>query len=115
MRSLVAGLILLLSTQAFAASRVWIAEFATVRIEAQAAMVQLPSKVRQTLDFTTGVQTSLPFDKATRYIRIVCEKQCAFTATAGEIATPNAILLPALRPEVFGVQPGATLSVIAAP
>jgi hypothetical protein len=44
---------------------------------------------------------------------VVCEVQC--TIRAGGNPTVNDILLPALKPEYFGVAPGSTISVVAAP
>jgi len=83
-----AGALLALSTApSFAASRVWISE--------------------------CGVQSSAAFGGGTRYIRILCEVQCAVKGGSG--ATTSDMLIPALLPEYVGVQPGATISVIAAP
>jgi hypothetical protein len=111
-----AALLFLLATDpAFAAaSRVWITEFSVARVEAAAPFASLPSAVKQTpLDITSSAKSSAPFSPQTRYIRVVCEVQCAISATG--TATINDIMLPALRPEYFGVLPGKTLSVIAAP
>jgi hypothetical protein len=79
-------------------------------------MAALPALVLQsTLDLSGGTaQTSAAFGENTRYIRIICEIQCAVRGD-GSAATSSAILLPALSPEYFGVQPGATVSVITAP
>jgi hypothetical protein len=116
MRSLLAASLMLTFMQpALAApARVWISEFATTRVEAAAPIAQLPSLVRQpTLDISTGAKTSAAFNTATRYIRIVCELQCAVSGTG--TATTADILLPALKPEYFRVQGIKTVSVIAAP
>jgi hypothetical protein len=95
-------------------ARVWITEFATARVQAAAPFANLPTIGRQpVLDVSESVQTSAPFHSETRYIRIVCEVQCAFTADS--VATTGDILLPALRPEYFGVHGCKTISVIAAP
>jgi hypothetical protein len=44
---------------------------------------------------------------------VVCEAQCAIAGSG--TATVTDILLPPYTPEYFGVQPGSTISVIAAP
>lgn len=107
-------LLLLISGQANAASRVWIAEFATARIEAAAPIAQLPAVAKQTLDLASGVaQRSVAFTNSTRYIRVVCEVQCALSASSN--ATTSDLLLPAMRPEYFGVTAGAIITLIAAP
>jgi hypothetical protein len=114
MRSLLVAFLLLISPQANAASRVWIAEFGTSRVEAQAPFANLPVITNQpALDLSAGVKQSLPFNPNTRYIRVVCEVQCALTVKG--TATVNSTFLPALRPEYFGVAAGSTLSVIAVP
>lgn len=117
MRKFLAALALvLLSSHAYAApQRVWIAEFVALKVQAAAPFASLPAYVIQPpLDVVVSVKTSAPFSPQTRYIRIVCEMQCAITMS-GQAATANDILLPALRPEYFGVQPGKTLSVISVP
>jgi hypothetical protein len=113
MKPFLAALLLFVAGEASAASRVSIAEFGSTRVEAAAPFAQLPAIVKQTLDISAGVQTSQPFNAKTRYIRLLCEVQCAITATG--VATTNSSLIPALRPEYFGVSPGMTISVIAAP
>jgi hypothetical protein len=117
-RQIAVGLVLampLLPSQASAASRVWIAEFVAQKVQAAAPFATLPSLVIQPpLDISIGRAASMPFAAQTRYIRIVCEVQCALTMS-GAAATVNDILLPALKPEYFGVQPGRTISVISAP
>ena len=115
---LAAALLLLSATTAQAASRVWISEFgvltATNSGGSAGQMAALPSLVDQsTLDISGGVQTSAAFGSQTRYFRIICEVQCAIKV--GGTATTSSTLIPALSPEYFGVQPGATVSVIAAP
>jgi hypothetical protein len=110
---------LLVSTQAQAASRVWISEFgvlsATNSGGVPAQIAALPALVMQpTLDISASVQTSAAFSTNTRYVRIICEVQCAVRGD-GSAATTSSILMPAFVSEYFGVQPGATLSVIAAP
>jgi hypothetical protein len=48
-----------------------------------------------------------------KYIRITCEVQCAIKV--GGTATTSSLPIGAMSPEYFGVQPGATVSVIAVP
>jgi len=113
-----AGALLALSTApSFAASRVWISEFGVLTATNGATTAQvapLPSLTNQsTLDISGGVQSSAAFGGGTRYIRIICEVQCAVKGGSG--ATTSDMLIPALLPEYVGVQPGATISVIAAP
>lgn len=109
---------LLFVTSANAASRVWISEFGVLTatnsggVPAQAAAIPAIA-IQSTLDISGGVQSSAAFNGQTRYIRIICEIQCAING--GGTATTSSTLLPALSPEYFGVQPGATVSVIAAP
>jgi hypothetical protein len=109
---------LLFTTGAEAASRVWISEFGVLTATASGGtpgqMAALPSLRNQsTLDITSGAQTSAAFGSDTKYIRILCEVQCA--VKVGGTATTSDTPLPALSPEYFGVQSGATLSVIANP
>jgi len=115
---LLAAAIFVLPASANAASRVWISEYGVMAatnsggVPAQAAA--LPALVMQsTLDISGGVQSSAAFGSQTRYIRVICETQCAVSGSG--TATTSSILLPALSPEYFGVQAGATVSVIAAP
>lgn len=115
---LLAAAIFVLPATANAASRVWISEYAVLTSTASGGagqMAALPSLVMQsTLDISGGVQTSAAFGGGTKYIRIICEVQCAVRGD-GSAATTSSVLLPALLPEYFGVQGGATVSVIAAP
>jgi hypothetical protein len=119
LRKLLAAALFALSftTGAQAASRVWISEFGLLTPTNGATTAQvapLPSLTNQsTLDISGGVQSSAAFGSATRYIRILCEVQCAVKGGSG--ATTSDMLIPALLPEYLGVQPGATISVIAAP
>jgi len=114
MRKFFATLALMFSSKA-QPQRVWISEFSTARAEAAAPFAQLPSFLNQpTLDLTGGAQRSAVFNAATSYIRIVGEVQCAITTKAGD-ATASDILLPALRPEYFGVGGGSSISIIAVP
>jgi hypothetical protein len=99
------------------ASRVWISEYASLGSVApggQGQIAALPSIVNQaTFDITGGVQSSAAFRADTKFIRVICEVQCAIKA--GATATTADILIPALSPEYFGVSGGSFLSVIAAP
>jgi hypothetical protein len=115
MRALALLIVLLSSSAANAATaRVWIAEFATARAQAAAPFAVLPAlTVQPVLDISLTRQVSLLFSGQTKYIRVVCEVQC--TIRAGGNPTVNDILLPALKPEYFGVAPGSTISVVAAP
>jgi opacity protein-like surface antigen len=117
-KTLAAALFLLSATSAQAASRVWISEFAVLTATASGGsagqMAALPSLVDQsTLDISGGVQTSAAFNAQTKYVRITCEVQCA--VKVGGTATTSSLPIGAMSPEYFGVQPGATLSVIANP
>jgi hypothetical protein len=107
----------MIAGDAFATQRVWIAEFGllaqTGAAQGQAQIAPLPVLAKQQVDTTGGVQTSAAFSKSTFYIRVVCEAQCAVSGTAP--ATVTDILLPPYTPEYFGVLPGSTISVIAAP
>lgn len=115
---LTAACFALLCSGAEAASRVWISEFGVLTATASGGspgqMAALPSLTNQSpLDISGGVQASAAFGSQTKYIRVVCEVQCAVKGSG--TATTSDTLLPALMPEYFGVQPGATISVIAAP
>lgn len=116
MRKLFLAVLLLVPVQAQAASRVWISEFSVLAPTAAGGPAQIavmPAITRQQIDISGGVQSSAAFNLSTRYIRIVCEVQCAIRGDGTAAATDT--VLPALAPEYFGVQPGATISVIAAP
>jgi hypothetical protein len=115
MRNILAALYLLISVlPAQAGDRVWISEFATMRAEAQAPFPNLPSVTNYAIDITGGPKTSTAFKPGTRFIRVVCEVQCTLTAKPAT-ATASDILLPALMPHFFGVQPGGQISVVATP
>lgn len=115
---LATALFALSATAANAASRVWISEFAVLTATASGGsagqMAALPSLTDQaTLDISGGVQTSAAFGSQVKYIRITCEVQCA--VKVGGTATTSSLPIGAMSPEYFGVQPGATVSVIANP
>jgi hypothetical protein len=110
--------ILLVTTPALAAQRVWISEYAVLAATASggvpAQIAALPTLVDQTvLDTTSGVVTSAAFNSQTKYIRICVESQSA--AKVGATATTASMPLFAGQCEYFGVQSGATISVIANP
>jgi len=117
MKYLAALLLLLIAypAQAQTSLRVWITEFAVGRAQAAAPFATLPALVRQPVMILSGVpaKTSQVFNAQTRYIRVVCELQCAISGAG--VATTADILLPAMKPEYFGVNGGRTISVIAAP
>jgi hypothetical protein len=115
---LLAAALFVLPATADAASRVWISEYAVLTATASGGssgqMAAIPAiAIQSTLDISGGVQSSAAFNAQTKYIRIICEVQCAINGSG--TATTSSTLLPALSPEYFGVQPGATVSVIAAP
>ncbi len=115
-RIIIAAFLALFATSAHAASRVVVSEFRTLGTgsNSPAQIGSLPSLRNQTpLDISGGVQSSQAFGSDTTYIRVICEVQC--TVKGGSGATTSDTLLPALSPEYFGVQGGATISVIAAP
>lgn len=119
-KSILAAATLLLSvSSSFAASRVWISEYgvtATTASGAPAEIATMPALAMQaTLDLSGGTaQTSAAFGGGTKYIRVICEVQCAVRGD-GSAATTSAVLMPGLSAEYFGVLPGKTISVIAAP
>lgn len=113
-----AAFVLLVPASANAASRCWISEFAVLSATASGGspgqMASLPSLVDQAvLDISGGVQTSAAFGSQTKYIRIVCEVQSSIRV--GGTATTSSLPIGAMSPEYFGVQAGATVSVIANP
>jgi hypothetical protein len=114
---LLAAALFVLPATANAASRVWISEFGVLTATNSGSagqMAALPSLADQsTLDISGGVQTSAAFGSQTKYIRITCEVQCA--VKVGGTATTSSLPIGAMSPEYFGVQPGATISVIANP
>lgn len=117
-RFLAAALLCLIATPSFAAQRVWISEFAVLGATASggvpAQIAALPTIVDQpVLDTTSGVVTSAAFNAQTKYIRVCVEAQSALKV--GGTATTASMPLGAGQCEYFGVQPAATLSVIANP
>ena len=106
MRLALAALFVLVSTNAFAASRVWISEFSVLGgPPGPTQIATLPSITNQaTLDISGGVQSSAAFNSQTKYIRVYCEVQCA--VKSGGTATTADTPIPALSPEYFGVAAG---------
>jgi hypothetical protein len=108
------GLLLIPGSAKAAMARVWIAEFVTAAPQASAPMAKLPAVVVQpTLDISVTRATSLPFSSQTKYIRVICEVNCVIKN--GGTVSQNDVMLPALRPEYFGVPPGSFISVTAVP
>jgi hypothetical protein len=107
---------LCVSSAAAATQRVWITEFASVGSAGGGSvqMARLPAVAKQQLDTTGGVQTSAAFNQSTKFIRVICEVQCAVRAD-GTSATATDLLIPLYSAEYFGVVAGGTISVIAAP
>jgi hypothetical protein len=95
--------------------RAWITEFTTTRVEAAANIARLPALKKQpAVDLSDGLPKNfLPTEASTRYIRVMCEVQCAISNTGA--ATINDIVLPLLHPEYFLVSGAQTISVILAP
>ena len=114
MRSILVALLLLASTAADAANRVWITEFQQIRSD-PLPIATLPAIVHQPPLTITNLSpvSSQPFNSLTRYIRIICEVQCSIKVGAGAAQTD--MMLPATRPEYFGVPLRGTVSVIANP
>jgi len=104
------------SSAAAATQRVWITEFAGIGAAGGGALqiAKLPAVAKQQVDTTGGVQTSAAFNASTRFIRVICEVQCAVRGD-GTAAAATDLLIPAYTAEYFGVVAGGTLSVIAAP
>ena len=104
------------SSAAAATQRVWITEFAGIGAAGGGAIqiAKLPAVAKQQVDTTGGVQTSAAFNASTRFIRVICEVQCAVRGD-GTAAAATDLLIPAYTAEYFGVVAGGTLSVIAAP
>lgn len=117
-RVLAAALLCLIATPSFAAQRVWISEFGVLGATASggvpAQIATLPTIANQpVLDTTGGVVTSAAFKAGTYYIRLCVEAQSAVKSGSGATTADMPIL--AGQCEYFGVQVGATVSVIANP
>lgn len=109
----------LLVSQASAANKLYISEFAALGVAsgAIAQVAQEPAVTNQLVDFSGGVASSAAFDTKTSYIRVVCDTQCAVLFGTAPTALTSSKLLPALLPEYFAVPKGASykISVIASP
>jgi hypothetical protein len=96
------------------ASRVSIAEFAVLGGPGGTQIATLPPlRTQADLDLSTGVKSSAAIGSDTKYVRIVAEVRAA--VKIGGTAVTTDMPLMANIPEYFGVQPGAVISVIAAP
>ena len=99
-----------------AANRVWVSEFAALPASSNGQLMQisgLPSIANQQVDITGGAQT-VTLQSNTKFVRLVCEVQCAVKGGGSAAATDT--VLPAYSPEYFGVvSGGSTLTFILAP
>jgi hypothetical protein len=113
---LITVVMVLLPASAFAANRVWVSEFAALPSSSNGQLMQisgLPSIANQQVDITSGAQT-VTLQGNTKFVRLVCEAQCA--VKGGSTAAATDTVLPAYSPEYFGVVAGgATLTFILAP
>jgi len=119
LRTLAAAFFVLLVTEASAASKLYISEFAALGTAsgAIAQVAQEPEVTNQLVDFSGGVASSAAFNTKTSYVRVVCDTQCAVLFGTAPTALTSSKLLPALLPEYFAVPKGASykISVIASP
>src|SRR5215472_7088954 len=92
---LASALIMIPFASAAATQRVWITELSSVANAGGGAlqMAKLPAVAKQQVDTTGGVQSSAAFNGSTRFIRVVCEVQCAISGSG--TATATDLLLPA--------------------
>lgn len=119
LRTLAAAFFVLLVTEASAASKLYISEYASVGV-ATGVVAQIaaePSTDQTPVDFSGGVASSSAFASTTSYVRVVCDTQCAVKFGTAPTATTSSKMLPALLPEYFAVPKGSSykISVIAAP
>jgi hypothetical protein len=119
LRPLMVAFLALFATQATAASKLYISEYAAVGV-AQGTVAQVaaePILANQLVDFSGGVASSAAFNAATSYVRVVCDTQCAVLFGTAPTALTSSKLLPALLPEYFAVPKGSAykISVIASP
>jgi hypothetical protein len=111
-----ATLLVLFAAPSFAAQRVWISEFSVLgtAISGVPQIATLPTNTDQpVLDTTSGVVTSAAFKAGTQYIRLCVEAQSAVNGAG--TATTAKMPMFAGTCEYFGVQGGATVSIIANP
>lgn len=112
---ILAGFLALLAGPSLAANA-YISEFGALTSTASSTLAQaapLPPLAEQKVDFTAGATASSAFSAQTRYIRVHCDAACSIRV--GGTATTSFMRIPLDGVEYFGVQPGATLSVIANP
>lgn len=108
--------LLLFTTQADAASKLFISEYGVLGGPQPQAQAAEPALVDQVVDFSGGATASSAFSTSTKYVRLQCDTRCAIrVSTAGTAATTSNKPLAADAPEYFGVQPGDKVSVIASP
>lgn len=119
LRLLTFAFLALFATQANAASKLYISEYAAIGTASGivAQIAQESVLTNQLVDFSGGVASSAAFDTRTSYIRVVCDTQCAVLFGTAPTATTSSKMLPALLPEYFAVPKGSSykISVIAAP
>lgn len=119
-RLLGAALLCLFSSNAFAASKLFVSEYSTLATTnsggSQAQIGSEPNVADQVVDFSGGAAASAAFNANTRFVRLQCDTRCAIrVTTAGTAATTSNKPLAADSPEYFGVLPGDKVSVIASP
>jgi hypothetical protein len=103
------------------ASRVWITEFSTSRVEAMPYAMLASAIAGHEIDLAAKPSIVTPaFHPSTKYIRIMSEVQCAISQVAGQGRPEDATLALncVLRPgheEYFGVTGGGVLSLVLVP
>jgi hypothetical protein len=111
--------LLLFSSPALAASRVWISEFRNLGTAANAGpaqIAQLPSVADQVLDISGGGSVaSSAFNAATVMIQVTCEVQCGIKLNGTASAGAGSVMLPAGSSFYFGVKGADSVSAIANP
>jgi hypothetical protein len=117
LRILATALFALLTVTSAEAANAYISEYAVLTATATggsaAQSAALPSLTDQKVDFSGGAASSAAFGTQTKYIRIHCDAACS--VRVGGTATISNARIPLDGVEYFGVQPGATISVIANP
>ncbi len=71
----------------------------------------LPQPAIQVQKITIGAHSEKTLSSTTRAIMIVADGACHFAIGAAPVADANSMLLPANVPMIFGVAPGAVISV----
>lgn len=114
-----ACLVLCMAAPGFAASRLFVSEYAAVAFQkGYLEQVAQETSLDSIVDFSGGVASSSAFNSKTIYVRLVCDTQCAVKfGVSPTAATATNKILPALVPEYFAVPEGASfkVSVIASP